>query len=160
MRITFPIDPPLQKSNLEESFLALLSAPGFAHYRKVFIHDIKNLANTLNYDNFFDVVNLEWEGRLSYHPELVPNHQVHKSLRSVSPELLPGVRIPLDPQDAPDLHAAELLISVQDGFSCKQGFGTTIALRFQTIGIHKWQYIHITPKELELALEHLTQMAV
>ena len=123
-------------------------------------HDIKNLANTLNYGNFFSLVNLDWDGRLSYHPELVPNHQIHKSLKHLHPELLPGVRIPLDPTDAPDLHAAELLISVQDGFSCKQGFGTTIALRFQTIGIHKWQYIHITPKELELALEHLTQMAV
>lgn len=148
------------KSNLEQSFLALINAPGFQPYRKVFIHDIKNLAHTLNYGNFFDIPNLFCEDKLFYKPELVPNHQIHGDLRSVHPDRLPGVGIPLDVLEAPDLEAAQLLISVQDGFSCKQGFGTTIALRFQTIGIHKWQYIHITPKELELSLEHITQISV
>lgn len=148
------------RSALEESFLALISATGFEQYRKVFIHDIKNLANTLNYGNLFDVVNLDWTGRVSYLEQLVPNHQLRKDLRSEHPTLLPGVIIPLDANEAPDLYKAQLLISVQETFSVKQGFGTTIALRYQTIGLHKWQYIYITPKELGLSLEHLTQIAV
>lgn len=160
MQVTFPISVQKDKVLLEESFLALIAAPGFEMYRKVFIHDIKNLAHVLNYPNFFNVPNLDWDGRVFYKPELVPNHQVHSAFRGVQPTHLPGVGIPLDVEYAFELEAAQLLISVQDGFSVKQGFGTTIALRYQIIGVHKWHYIYLTPKDLEVHLEQLTQMSV
>ncbi|EBY9764037.1 hypothetical protein D5W64_13065 [Salmonella enterica subsp. enterica serovar Saintpaul] len=160
MNIEFRVQTGKEKSNLEKSFLALISAPGFAKFRKVFIHDIKNLARTLEHHSFFDVPNLDWDGRLLYKPDLVPNHQVHPAFRGTQPSHLPGVSIPLDVDHAFELEAAQLLISVQDGFSVKQGFGTTMALRYQVIGVHKWHYIYLTPKDLEVHLEQLTQMSV
>lgn len=154
------VEIPRECHNLEESFLALINAEGFAKYRKTFIHDVKNMAWTLDYPNFFIINPLEWEGRVSYQPELVPNHQVHKGLKGEHPEFLPGVAFPLDVDMANDIYSAQLLVSVMEGFADGVGFGTTMAVRYQIVGVHRWQYIYFTPKELGAVLEQITNRSI
>lgn len=137
---------------IEDSFLTLINLDGFKKYRKVFIHDIKNLARVLGEVDLFKAVQFNQEEKLIYCANLVPNHQIHHTLRNEYPSRLPGVIIPLDDLRAHDLVKIQLLISVEEKF------GSTMAIRYQLWSERKWHYIHFTPRSAKKIISFITQL--
>lgn len=144
----------MRSASLQQSFLTLVNLPGFAKYRKTFIHDIKNLAHTFNHDNLFNSVVFDWDGKLNWMPNLVPNLVKTSPLKIQIPDFVPGVIIPLDPSTSEFIKKAALLISTHENF------GSQMCVRYQIYNDDKYHYAHATPSKISGVLETVTGMSV